>query len=528
MMRAQLVSNVIKSTVSMLTGILCLLISSLVNIAIADGSMQVKSVNVSNIDRAVEIKINGENIGASTVYELPNPERIIVDFANAALSNNFTSQINADGITLQTKHLADSKPTILRFEFYLPEKIDFETRKNDNEIRVLLKRGGGATSQSPAASTPSDTMGVYSERAGSGKGGGDSKGQRTGDKIGSVIGAAKNIESQLPEINPLDSRVSPKTKAQQMEDAFNFSGYNKERITVEFQKMDLHNVFNFLRQVSGVNIVVDESVQGSLTLVLDDVPWDFALDIILNLKDLEKEERFNTLVIYPKKKEFKWPDKSQDNLSFQADAKVVERESLTIKQQAGQSFEHPEARQEINKGKEAEKNENYELAVSFYERAYEKWPSNSNLSNKIASIYLVYLKQYAKSLYYSNLSLKHDKNNSRSLVLAAISSANMQDNEKAIGYFDKCTKVKTPLKEALLSYSSFCEDTHDYNCAISNLERYNLFYGEDMDSLVNAARVYDKMGQGHKAVEKYNKLLISGYRIPPDLEKYVRSRVTVN
>jgi type IV pilus assembly protein PilQ len=113
------------------------------------------------------------------------------------------------------------------------------------------------------------------------------------DQISKIIGQQKNIESQLPEINPLESRLSPQAREQQMQDAFNFSGYNKERITVEFQKMDLHNVFNFLRQVSGVNIVVDESVQGSLTLVLDDVPWDFALDIILNLKGLEKEERFN-------------------------------------------------------------------------------------------------------------------------------------------------------------------------------------------------------------------------------------------
>lgn len=112
------------------------------------------------------------------------------------------------------------------------------------------------------------------------------------------------IASQLPDIKPLESKISPQAREQQMQDAFNFSGYNKERITVEFQKMDLHNVFNFLRQVSGVNIVVDESVQGSLTLVLDDVPWDFALDIILNLKDLEKEERFNTIVISPKGKGF--------------------------------------------------------------------------------------------------------------------------------------------------------------------------------------------------------------------------------
>jgi type IV pilus assembly protein PilQ len=293
--------------------------------------------------------------------------------------------------------------------------------------------------------------------------------------------------------------------------------------------MDLHNVFNFLRQVSGANIVVDESVQGSLTLVLDDVPWDFALDIILNLKDLEKEERYNTLVIYPKKKEFKWPEKaSNSNLSFQADAKIVERESLTIKQQGGQSVENFEAKQEIMRGREAENNENFEQAVHFYERAHQKWPSNSDLTNKIASIYLVHLKQYAKSLYYSNISLQRSPNNNEAILLAAIASANMQDYKKALSYFNKSTNTKKPMKEALMSYSSFCEDTRDYKCAISNLERYNALYGEDFDSMMNAARVFDKMEQKQKAVEKYKKLLSSGYQIPPDLEKYIKSRVAIN
>ncbi|MCL2457648.1 MAG: hypothetical protein FWF31_02120, partial [Desulfobulbus sp.] len=397
----------------------------------------------------------------------------------------------------------------------------------DKELKLTLKLGVGET---PGSNTSSqnNTANLTSESAIEGKGAPVASSQRSGDKIGSVIGASKNIDSQLPDINPLDTKHPSKAKAQQIEDSFNFSGYNKERITVEFQKMDLHNVFNFLRQVSGVNIVVDESVQGSLTLILDDVPWDFALDIILNLKDLEKEERYNTLVIYPKKKEFKWPDRSQNNLSFQADAKVVERESLTIRQLAGQQVENPVARKEINRGAEAEKNENYEQAAAHYERAYEKWPSNTQLTNKLASIYLVQLRQYAKALYYASMTLKHEKDNNEALLLAAISSANMQDNDKAASYFNKSTSVKKPIKEALLSYSSFCEGIQNYSCALDNLARFNSLYGEDLDSMISSARIYDKMGQGQKAVDKYNKLLSAGFQIPPDLERYIKSRVTIN
>jgi len=494
----------------------------------AEGVPQaVESVDVSKNGEAVEIKIQGTNLVASTVYELPNPTRIVVDLADTIFTNNFTSKININGFSLQTKELKDSKPAILRLEFSLPEKIPFQTTKNNNEIKLVLKPVNNAHDTAKvisgnAANAPPET-GETGNKAPSG-----TKNQRTGDKIGSVIGSSKNIDSQLPEINPLDSKLASKSKAQQMEDAFNLSGYNKERITVEFQKMDLHNVFNFLRQVSGINIVVDESVQGSLTLVLDDVPWDFALDIILNLKDLEKEERYNTLVIYPKKKEFKWPDKSQTNLSFQADTKVIERESLTIKQQGGQSVGNYEATQEINQGREAEKNEKFEQAVSYYERAHEKWSSNTKLTNKIASIYLVQLKQNAKALYYSDISLKHDRNNSEALLLAAISAANMKDNDKAFNYFNRCTSTKKPIKEALISFSSFCEENQDYKCALSQLERYDALYGEDVDSMINSARIYDKMGQSQQAAEKYKKLLSSGYQIPPDLERYIKSRVAIN
>ncbi|WP_310599498.1 AMIN domain-containing protein [Desulfobulbus sp.] len=524
MMMLQIISDQKKYIISFLSIFIGYSLIVSANYLLADDTVQVKTVDVIRVGESIEVKISGANTVASTVYELPNPDRIVVDLADAVLASNFVSKIDVTGISLQTKHLTDSKPAVLRLEFTLPGKADFQTQKNDNELKLTLKLAG-ATANDVSVASQNNVANPVIEGT---KEASALKSQRPGDKIGSVIGTTKSIDSQLPDINPLEAKHSSKAKAQQMEDSFNFSGYNKERITVEFQKMDLHNVFNFLRQVSGVNIVVDESVQGALTLVLDDVPWDFALDIILNLKDLEKEERYNTLVIYPKKKEFKWPDKSQNNLSFQADSKVVARESLTIRQQSRQTIENPEARQQINLGSEAEKNENYDLAVTHYERAYEKWPSNTQLTNKLASIYLVYLRQYAKSLYYSSMTLKHDRDNNEAMLLAAISAANMQDKDKAAHYFAKCTSVKKPIKEALMSYSSFCEGGQDYNCALENLTRYNSLYGEDLDSMISAARIYDKMGQGQKAVEKYNQLLSSGFQVPPDLERYIKSRVAIN
>jgi|GEM_PF-603296 len=497
----------------------------------AENSLEIISASSTEVEQRLEIRIKFSGKAVSTIYELPNPDRIVVDVAEANFSKTFINQINSNVAKLQTKIITDARPAIARIEIILSEKLAYEAKKEDAEIIININK----TEKSSANSIHSD-KGVKEGESGKidvnikdnqiqQKKVNDPKGS---DKIGGVIGAAKSIDNQLPEINPLENKISPKAKEQQMQDAFNFSGYNKERITVEFQKMDLHNVFNFLRQVSGVNIVVDESVQGSLTLVLDDVPWDFALDIILNLKDLEKEERFNTLVIYPKKKEFKWPEKGVNNLSFQADSKVVEQEALIIRQQEKQPVEAAEAKQDIALGREAEKLENFEAAVGFYEKALDKWPSNSKLANKIASIYLVQLRQNAKSLYYSKIALEKDSKNVAAALNAAIASANMQDWQKATAYFSQCTQMNKPSKESLMSYAAFSEERHEFVRALQILDKHNSLYGEDLDAMVAEARVHDKMGQRQQATEKYKKIILSGYGVPPDLDKYIKGRVSLN
>jgi len=495
-----------------------------------DNKAEISSVLMEETDKKIEISITGRNQIISTIYGLPDPERIVVDLADTELSKEFINKVKSSIVQLQTKVIEDAKPSILRLEFTLNDKLSYESKKIDNDIKIIINKKSGRGDKVTDSSNNSSSENADKNSPSASKDESNlsqSKEQHAKDKIGNAIVAQKNLDTQLPDINPLASTLSPKARELQMQDAFNFSGYNKERITVEFQKMDLHNVFNFLRQVSGVNIVVDESVQGSLTLVLDDVPWDFALDIILNLKDLEKEEKFNTLVIYPKDKGFKWPDQSQNNLSFQADSQVIEKETLLIKQQERQPVESAEARQHIVAAQEAEKLDNFETAVQFYEKALDKWPENSKLANKISSIYLVQLRQNAKALYYAKISLDKDHNNANASLNAAIASANMQDKQKAEAYFNQCTKAKKPAKEALLSYAIFKEEQQMYSESLQVLERHDSLYGEDLNSLTSVARLCDKMGKQQLATEKYQKVLLSGFNLPPDLAKYIKGRVAL-
>lgn len=83
--------------------------------------------------------------------------------------------------------------------------------------------------------------------------------------------------------------------------AVNFDGpkiYTGERISLDFQNADLHNIIRIIGEISGKNIVVSDKVTGKVTLKLKDVPWDQALDIVLAPRNLGVDEAGNVLTIH--------------------------------------------------------------------------------------------------------------------------------------------------------------------------------------------------------------------------------------
>ncbi len=92
--------------------------------------------------------------------------------------------------------------------------------------------------------------------------------------------------------------------------------YTGEPISVNLKDVDLKDFFRLIHEISGLNVVLDPNVHGTLTVVLDDVPWDQALDIVLKNNELARELEGNVLRIA-----------TVDTLKHEADARRAQIES---------------------------------------------------------------------------------------------------------------------------------------------------------------------------------------------------------
>jgi type IV pilus assembly protein PilQ len=75
--------------------------------------------------------------------------------------------------------------------------------------------------------------------------------------------------------------------------------YTGERLTLNFQDLDTRAVLQILADTSGLNIVVTDTVQGSVTLRLQNVPWDQALDVLMSTKGLDMRRNGNVIIVAP-------------------------------------------------------------------------------------------------------------------------------------------------------------------------------------------------------------------------------------
>jgi type IV pilus assembly protein PilQ len=91
--------------------------------------------------------------------------------------------------------------------------------------------------------------------------------------------------------------VSPRRKAEAAQD--DKPTYTGERLTLNFQDIETRAVLQLLADASGQNIVVSDSVSGNVTLRLQNVPWDQALDIVLRTKGLDKRKQDNVIIVAP-------------------------------------------------------------------------------------------------------------------------------------------------------------------------------------------------------------------------------------
>ncbi len=93
--------------------------------------------------------------------------------------------------------------------------------------------------------------------------------------------------------------VAPISKAEEEKRKKAKFGFTGERLSLNFQDIEVRSVLQLLADFTGLNLVVSDSVEGNLTLRLKNVPWDQAMDIILKTKGLAQRRAGNVILVAP-------------------------------------------------------------------------------------------------------------------------------------------------------------------------------------------------------------------------------------
>ncbi len=78
------------------------------------------------------------------------------------------------------------------------------------------------------------------------------------------------------------------------------SGYKGDKLSLNFQNIDIRSLLQVFADFTNLNIITSDTVQGSITLRLKDVPWDQALDIVMQAKNLDSRKNGNVVLIAPR------------------------------------------------------------------------------------------------------------------------------------------------------------------------------------------------------------------------------------
>lgn len=363
--------------------------------------------------------------------------------------------------------------------------------------------------------------------------------QKTGPNVDYWLKELKNRQPKAMKVASVKTGTqlvaaggSPKSKIASASAHDTISGPKK--ISVDFYKVDLHNVFRLLGQVSGKNVVVDEGVKGTLTLALDNVPWTFVLEVIKNLKGLDSIERNNTIMIYPKKKSIAWAGEpnSSGTLetipgSMQITAKKKVKKSLTVttKRKSHTPLKQiVKAEKFIKKASSQEKRGNVLGAYESLKKAVELWPDNQKILDKLAALALQQNDNLG-AFNYSKRALKINNKDGEAAAIAAVALARMDRPEDAKEYFELAMNIK-PTKDTLWNYAVFAFSQGNYRQALRLINRIEANYNITPDMLMLKAQCYEYLSRIQQAVAEYRALISSGNSVPREMVKFAKLRLS--
>jgi type IV pilus assembly protein PilQ len=300
----------------------------------------------------VKLVLNGEQTEVNVIgsghltyhaARLQNPERLVLDFSGSHLKTA-EKQIASNLDPVREIRLAQFSPEISRIVIDLREPARYNIHAAGNSVTVAFApktaATGGAVKSTPAES-PSHLITTKAEAPQAAPVATAAATPAPIPAPATVLPAAltqptamlaspsaepdaKPATPAAPAPQPVAAKETPHPLVNGQTPSPAPSGkYSGEPISVNLKDVDLRDFFRLIHEISGLNVVVDPAVKGNLTIVLDDVPWDQALDIVLKNNSLDKQLDGNVLRVATKETLKKEADQNRDLAKAQAEAADV-------------------------------------------------------------------------------------------------------------------------------------------------------------------------------------------------------------
>src|SRR6516162_8681185 len=305
----------------------------------------ISSVAITQDTQRAAIRVEGAGRLDVHAARMQNPERLVLDCAGARMGVQKTS-IPGVSAPVRSVRMAQFRPDVARVVIDLTASAPYQIAHEGEAVVIYLQMQSVPT-ENPVAPvvTSTATPKVQKELS---YAPGTPRVSAQNHKISNVQAPHFALPNELTQPSPVLASLKEKTEPARPESAQQASQqaaqqassaattvaasqasmtpaaqggrYTGEPISVNLKDVDLKDFFRLIHEISGLNVVLDPNVKGTLTIVLDEVPWDQALDIVLINNGLDKQLSGNVLRIATKDTLKKEAETARDLQKAQAEA----------------------------------------------------------------------------------------------------------------------------------------------------------------------------------------------------------------
>src|SRR5258708_37542280 len=277
----------------------------------------ISSVVITQEPQRAAIRVEGAARLELHACRMQNPERLVLDFSGARLGVQRTV-IPGVSAPVGGVRIGQFRPDVARVVVDLTGETPYQITHEGDALVVYfqMQLTPNASTVAPVTSTSNESTKKSIEYAANSPKMTVRKANAS-NKAGPRLGLLKELTQPSLALASLSEKSAPSrpdggsqqavqqatsaattVAAQQTPAASNApqtGHYTGEPISVNLKDVDLKDFFRLIHEISGLNVVLDPNVKGTLTIVLDEVPWDQALDIVLQNNNLDKQLTCNEL-----------------------------------------------------------------------------------------------------------------------------------------------------------------------------------------------------------------------------------------